>query len=768
MIGRTGSQPRAGRARVGLDHLFLILILSTLTAATAVAATVRGTLVDPHGRPVRGGQAVLVGPLGASRSITTDDDGRFEAVGVPAGRYEFVVSADGLAADAQIVELTDDAATELRVTMRIAARTETLVVTAAQIDVPLSQAADSVTVLSGRDLQARQIATVADALRLVPGMSVAQTGTRFGLTSVFTRGGESDYTLVLIDGLRANAFGGGLDFSQLPLLDVDRIEVVRGPQSALFGSDAIGGVVQIVTRHGSAVRGDATVEGGSLHSWRTDASASGAARGWSWHAAGRRDATDGYTGVAPATRQTVSNDDAVLRHVAAGLGWHAARGTDVRGDLIVSHTERGFPGPYGSNPIGSFTTVDRISRGNNERRQAGLHLLQPWFGAASRVRQRVDASWTDLTSDYASPYGVSASGSRRGTARVQTDAVLTAATSLSAGVEWLGERGTSTYINRGLRSQPLPVNRQVLGTFVEARYAPSARASITAGVRAEHISRDVLPADTSAYTSRPTALPADTVVSVNPKVAAAALVAGDAGEPAWTRVHASAGTGIRPPDAFELAFTDNPGLKPERSRSAEAGVQQGLARGAVLLDATAFFNGYDDLIVAVGRPLRDASRYRTDNISNARARGLELSGGWRPVAGVDVRAAYTWLSTEILAVDGVALAPAPFAIGQPLLRRPRHQFSIDAVLARDRWSAFARVGGRGRILDVDPSWGTYGGMFDAKGYAAVHAGGSVRVTRAVSLTLRAENLLDRQYEEVLGYPALGRTLTAGVRVAGSR
>ncbi len=767
MTLRPGSHARAGRARTGLGHLLFLVFLTIICgAADADAATVRGTIADPDGRPVPGAVALVVGPLGATRTVTTDAHGRFEAGGIPAGRYDILVSADGFAADPQSIELGEDEAADLRLALRLAARSETLVVTAAQVDVPLSQAADSITVLSGRDLAARQLTTVADALRLVPGIAVAETGGRAGLTSVFTRGGESDYTLVLVDGLRANSFGGGLDLSQLPLLNVDHVEIVRGPQSALFGSDAIGGVVQIVTRHGDRLRGDGTLEGGSLGTWRADAAVAGSRAGWSWHAGGQRYTSRGFEGLAPAAGERVSNDDSDLRHVAGGLGWRGGGGTDVRGDVIVSRTERGYPGPFGSNPIGSFSGVDRISRGTNTRRQAGMHLLQPWFGDASRVRQRVEASWTDLSSDYASPFGTSESGTRRLTARAQTDAALSPTVSLSGGVEWLGERATSTYIT-GAIFQPIPVERQVLGTFVEARYSPTARAAVTAGVRAERIARDALEENPSPFSPRP-ALAADTIVSINPKVSAAALLAGAATDEAWTRVHGSAGTGIRPPDAFEIAFTDNAGLKPERSRSAEAGVQQGLARGAVLVDVTAFVNSYDDLIVAVGRSLRDASRYRTDNISNARARGLELSGGWRPVAGVDVRAAYTWLDTRILAVDRVGQAPAPFRIGQALVRRPRHQVSIDTIVARARWTGFARLGGRGRTLDIDPSYGAFGGTFDAAGYAVVQAGGSVHVARGVSLTVRAENLFDRQYEDVFGYPALGRTFTAGVRVAAGR
>ena len=185
---------------------------------------------------------------------------------------------------------------------------------------------------------------------------------------------------------------------------------------------------------------------------------------------------------------------------------------------------------------------------------------------------------------------------------------------ISGGAEWLSERARSTFITAG--AETVPVNRRVIGTFGEARWEAHDRINVQAGLRAEHITREQL-----ATASSP--LAPSTVVSINPKLAASWLVSRSRpaeGASAWTRVRVAAGTGIRPPDAFEIAFTDNPDLKPERSRSLELGVTQALAGGAIQIEATTFVNRYDDLIVSVGS-LRDVSRYRTDNIANARARG---------------------------------------------------------------------------------------------------------------------------------------------------
>jgi vitamin B12 transporter len=313
----------------------------------------------------------------------------------------------------------------------------------------------------------------------------------------------------------------------------------------------------------------------------------------------------------------------------------------------------------------------------------------------------------------------------------------------------------------------MDVERGVLGLFGEARWNPLARFSVSAGVRGERIHRGSLPGDPLAFTPRPD-FPAETIHSANPKVAANWGIAGDPGSAAATRVHGAIGTGIRPPDAFEMAFTDNSRLKPERSRSADIGIEQTLDEGRVRLDATAFFNRFDDLIVSVGSSFAGSSRWRTDNISNARARGVELSGAWRPIQPFDLKATYTFTSSAILAVDNSSSAPPPYAVGNPLLRRPRHQGSIDAILSQAKWSAFAQISVRGETLDAEPAFGPSGGLYVNEGYAVANLGAAWRVVPWVSVEGRILNLFDAAYEEILGYPSPGRTAYVGVRVAAGR
>ena len=756
------------RTRTPLSSFPLVICYSLFVVSVALsaqAAALRGRVIDPDGRPVASAELIISGSTAAPLRARTHADGTFELANLEPGRYTIIATAPGLVSEPQSIDVGAAPAT-LEIKLRLSALNETLVVSAAQIDQPLSRTPDSVTVIPGREIEARQQFTLSSALRSVPGVTVQQNGGPGTVTSLFTRGGKSDYTLVLVDGVRQNSFGGGLDLSQVPLQDVERIEVIRGSQSALYGSDAIGGVIQVITRSGGKPSAQAQFETGSRDMRRAAAATTGEINGLRWQAGANYFEDAGFTALA-ANGKPVSNDDAQETQAAGSIGWrHAATGSDVQGSLQYVDSERGSPGPFGSDPAGRFGGVDTVSRGTTKRVGGGARWMQPWFGAASRVRQRVDVDAADYDLTFVSRFGTSEGNTHRTHARVQTDVSANAAFGFSGGLEWLGESGGSTFITAGTAGE-IPVERGVLGLFGEGRWNATERATITAGVRGERITRDALPGDPLAFTPRP-AFPEETVTSVNPKIAGSFLVSGNSGRTQSTRVRGSFGTGIRPPDAFEIAFTDNSGLKPERSRSGEAGVTQTLAGGAVQLDATMFLNAYRDLIISVGRTFAGSSRYRTDNISNARARGAELSAAWRISTGFDVRGNYTFLDSEILAVNGSSIAQTPYQVGDALLRRPRHSGSLDASWSRPHASAFAQLQIRGEALDAEPAFGPSGGLYTNPGHSVVNIGGAWRPVKAVELFARTLNLFDRDYEEVLGYPAPGRTAYVGARFAVGR
>jgi outer membrane cobalamin receptor len=225
----------------------------------------------------------------------------------------------------------------------VSALQESIVVSASHVETPLSRLPTSATVVGAAELRALQAESVSEALQLVPGLQVARSGGRLGLTSVFPRGGESDFTLVAIDGLRVNSFGGGFDFATLPLCDVERIEVVRGPQSAVFGADAIGGLVQVVTRSGGPLRLHALAEGGGFGTARAEVSAAGTFSAVRWGAAVERSVSTASR--APRRQRARRQTMTAARRQGRDRGVRAA--PSRRAHVRAGSTTRGF-GPFGA------------------------------------------------------------------------------------------------------------------------------------------------------------------------------------------------------------------------------------------------------------------------------------------------------------------------------------------------------------------------------------------------------------------------------------
>ncbi len=244
------------------------VILACLLAAAAApafaqqAGSLTGEVVDPSGRPVPGAVVTARAQVGPVIYTATDDAGRFALPSLPAGTYRLAVELDGFRADALTAAVEPGGSATVTIRLRLSAVSEALVVSASYVDTPLSESPAGTTVLTRRDLDSRQIVTVADALSLTSGAAVSANGGLGAVTSLFSRGGESDFTLVLIDGVKVNSFGGGFDFGHLTTAGLSSVEVVRGPQSAVVGADAIGGVVQLRTGLGGRPAVSAGIESG--------------------------------------------------------------------------------------------------------------------------------------------------------------------------------------------------------------------------------------------------------------------------------------------------------------------------------------------------------------------------------------------------------------------------------------------------------------------------------------------------------------------------
>ena len=531
---------------------------------------------------------------------------------------------------------------------------------------------------------------------------------------------------------------------------------MRGPQSALYGSNAIGAVVRDRHPRGGAGPRRASLEGGGFGTDADGRELLGTAGGWFVGCRRRSAASDGFNG-----QQTASGRRRRERRLRAYRG-RAAAAAGATTPVVRSAatcatrpTSAASPARSASIPIGELhgdrSGVARRATIDGARPLGGDVSRSASTRAHARRRSRGTRSRASSPARSARP----TSGRAASTARGQTDITLGPGLDLSAGAR-APARTRGQHLHH--RQHGRDSDRARASPAISARpVEPAERLFVTAGVRLEDIHRDAIEALDIRSVRRPP-MPADDVVSLNPQMSAAWLCV-KRRRADYTKLRGAAGTGIRPPDGFELAFTDNPSLKPERSRSVEAGIDQAFAGGTRPRRSHVLPEHYDDLIVAVGL-VRGSSRYRTDNISNARARGLELATtvAARVPAGIDLQArvSYTFLDSEILAVDRRRRRAAAVH-RRPAAAAPAAASVVDR---RERRRVDARPrgldgGGRGRVLDVEPSFGTFGGLFDATGYKVWNAGASWRVVAPIEVFGRIENLFDRDYEEAFGFPALG-------------
>ncbi|MGI9042200.1 MAG: TonB-dependent receptor plug domain-containing protein [Gemmatimonadales bacterium] len=615
-----------------------------------------------------------------------------------------------------------------------------IVVTANRYPVTADSVAATVTVLRGEELRERGIRFVSDALREVPGVQVSQGGSWGATTSLFVRGGESDYVKVLVDGVPVNQPGGSYDFASLTTDNVDRIEVLRGPGSVLYGSDAIAGVVQIVTREGSGpARVDAGGEAGSFGSARWEVGALGGSERLGWSGSLSRLTTNGT--------YAFNND---------------YRNTVASGRFRVRPAERTgitFAGRYG-NGVFHFPTdfagalVDRNQFNTEESLTLSLDLAHRFSGAVEGQllvgRGTVSNGFENRPDAAPGPdtFGSDRTDTRRWTVDARSQLALPAGVRGLAGVSFDAQRQeTSTRLDESqplLPTGPAP-ERANWGFYLQASALPLRRLQLTAGGRLDRNQRFG-----SFWTYRANAL----------AFAAAA-----------TRLRGSVGTGFKEPtffDNFAVGFArGNPDLRPERSFSVEGGIEQDLAAGRVALSLTGFIQRFRDLIqFTFEAPTPESPNFF--NVAGANASGVEVTVRARPAGPLEATVSYTRLSTEVTDAGFDTGAGATFAEGERLLRRPRDAFTLGLQSAwegRGRVGAVLNyVGSRDDLLfDTFPAT-----RVELSGYGTLDLSGSVTVlgrrsgSAALEVTARVENLLDHDYQQAAAYPARGRAIFVGV------
>jgi len=761
-----GEKLDASRTLPRLIPAVAMLVWIGLIAPVAGAATIQGIVFDPSGSAVAAAHVSLLAPSALLVERQTDSEGKYSFEGLRAGTYTVVAESPGLSTSSPDVKIQAGETRAVDLHLQLSAVEEQVVVSASLDGALAPEVGSSITILTSSQIQDLGAQSVLDSLRQVPGVAVNQTGRRGGATGVFIRGGNSNYNLVLLDGIEVNQFGGEFDFAPITVDGVDRIEVTRGPESALYGSNAVSGVVNVVSQRGEGPpHFSALAEGGSFGTWRASTGGSGLTRGVGW----------AYDLARLDSGGMVRNDSYRDQSAFFSLGFSRSPRRQLNLHLYGDANDAGAPGPFGSDPDHLYDAP--IFPGGPTNREVGEQSRdkQNIFSYEGTYSEQFSARFKQVVTGYVarnryyfiSPFGDSFSNNLRGVLNTRSELSISNRDFLVAGFEYNREQIKNTYIASS--GVPFLLPRRSLAYFAENRWSPSRRLFVNTGVRADYLGTRELPPDSSV--NRP-ALPASSVVQVSPRMSAAYIAREGVGQNRFgaTRLHGSFGTGIRAPNGFELAFNNNnPNLKPERSVSFDVGVEQRLLSDRAVFDATYFYNRFRDQIVVLGGSLTNLSSFTSANLGNSRAQGMEISARLRPARAIRVEGGYTLLATSILAVGNAGVALSPFQVGQPLIRRPRNSGYVNVSWRHNCFTLNGNGYFRGRVLDLEPNDGTFACalglpcLFTNKGYTVANAGLSYRLPRGVEVYGRINNLLNQRYEESFGYPALRLNFLAGIR-----
>lgn len=715
----------------------------SLSLSLPFSSGISGVVVDGAGRAVPRASIEVVAPDGSvAGTVFTDAEGAFALRAVPDGcRVRASLSGFQTAS----ADCRSDA--PLTLTLAVAPVAEHIVVSATRTEAPSGQVAAAVTVFDGADIEARQEPALADLLTQAPGVAIVRVGAPGAVTSLFVRGGESNYTKVLLDGIPLNEPGGAFNLSNITTEGLDRVEFIRGANSAIHGSDAMSGVLQLFTRRGQSARPQARIgfEAGAFSSARASAGVSARI--------GRVDYSADVAGLT--TDNEVPNNRFRNTTLAGTAGVALGGGATLR---FVGRAERGRTGTPGPTAFGRadldafFRRHDHVA-GIAFNQAAGAFRQRATYGlAASRQASTnlvEDAPYTPSFDGRTAPFQFSdfpydsRMDLRRHHASYQADGTFTSARAgthvETALVEWEGERATFRDWLAGTR---VPAARDNLGVTLQHQ-ALWPRVFVTAGVRFER---------NGSF--------GDATV---PRIAAAWYVRKGAGAIGPTRIRASAGRGIKEPTLLQSFspspfFLGNPDLLPERARAFEVGFEQRLAGDRVRLDAAWFDNRYRNIITTRTISFNPfTSQYF--NIGLTAARGAEMSADVVLVSGFRARAGYSFTDSEI--VDSTFSSPV-FEPGNWAFRRPRHSGFLNLAWHGARASIDLSGSLVGRRVDSDFS-SLEPAIVESAGYDAWDLRASLRVTRTLTGTAAIDNLTGSDRMEPLGYPVLGRAIRFGLR-----
>jgi vitamin B12 transporter len=602
--------------------------------------------------------------------------------------------------------------------------TDTVVVSATRLPTPESQVASSVTVITAADIAALQTPTLPDVLKLVPGLNVVQTGGPGGQTSLFMRGTNSNHVKVFVDGIdvsdpsNANA---AFDPSQFLTTDIAKIEVLRGPQSGLYGSDAIGGVINVITKSGNGpMQVTANVEGGSFDTFNEALGISGSTGGFHYTA----NVEHFHSGETPVTPlEVLSNgtpriDDYYDNFTASTkLGFDLTDSFDV--GLVARYTDSHvrFTGDnFNDFPLPPFPDATQSS---GDVRQIYTRLFAHNVAFDGLLDHTFGVAYSNLKSTGFSPdNGPSENAGNRIKADWQGTIRLSDQQHLILGAEH----------QKDSISQPISADINISSGYAELQSGFGENFFDTVAVRYD---------DNDHFGSK-----------VTYRLAPVYLI-----KQTGTKLKASVGSGFKAPtledlfQSFPPFFFSNPNLRPETSTGYDVGFEQSLARATLEFGATYFRNTFKNLINS------SADFTTLVNVGRAHSDGMEAFFAYQPISAYSARLDYTFTES----FDDIA--------NTALLRRPKHKATL-----RNTWHATEQLSFDATILYTG-SWVDGNRDFtnleplNAPSFTIVNLAGSYDVNKWLTVYARINNLFDRRYQDPIGYlqPSIGAFAGAKVK-----
>lgn len=621
------------------------------------------------------------------------------------------------------------------------------IVSATPVPQTQSTLGSSVTVITAEQMEERGITDLREAVEISPGTHIGQTGSRGAVASLFIRGGESDYTVVLIDGVRVNQVGGFFDFGKLTVSDIERIEVLRGAQSALYGAEAMSGVVNIITKKGEGPPTWAwDVAGGSRETYKATGTVSGGFERGNYRFSVARHATANLGGV--------KEDDFRELTIGGRVGFQPTEDLDFDLTVRLQQYDKQNPGQYvrpgfiedlndtlaGQELALGFTATHQI-RDNWEHRFRATFYDEELEGD-DQTQENPPGALTSVDTIIT-----------RSTTRVQRHTLdyRHSMTLLDDHIVTVGGAYQNEWGRVATVAPPFPLG---FGNFsasktVESRSAYAQLQSsffeetlnIQAGVR--H--------DNSSFFGNKT----------SPRVAASVLV-----PQTQTRVHGSWGRAIKTPNAAEINSPNGRLLDPEEAVHWDVGVEQRLFDDRLIFDVTYFNQDFDKRVVFQTLPAPPF--FAVSSSGTAEAYGLEVSGRAEFRPDLVGQVAYTYMET--------ANTSTPTATrtghGQSLDRRPKHQASARLTYRPEPWYATVDVRYVGEsnepdafdVFRIDPlTFGPPPFPVRNEDYVVVNLSGGYTINQYVELYGSLTNLLDDHYENVFGFEATGITALIGAR-----